>query len=473
MSAQETTALLGYGGTPRILETPPTPRRSFFETQESSQQVAKLPEPPQGISVFTAICYMVGVFGVMPVVALPGAIVYCGWPGFLIASLLLLTEAYTATLLGRSWLLLEVFWPREAATQRRYPYPALAEKAGGPILRKIVSCILDVALFGAAVPFMLLAAETLQTLVARLAGLDFSFCYWLLITTFFLTPLLWYGTPKDLGLVTWLGAGSVVVVSLLTLISLTLDAPAVAPPAPDSTPSWTAIAYCFGAVAFQFDIHPMILTVQSDMREKSRLPVAVIVAFIMAATTFGSVSVVAYTLYGQSVKTNILNNLSGGPLLYANMAIVALQMLLCLVLGINTLFQDLENKLQIPDSFGWRRICLRTLVMLAILFVCESIPHFGVAIELVGGFLVTPFIFIFPPIFHILIKKKASGRVDVKDLVLASNVVTIGLIGSYAATSESFIQVFQLTDFAPPCYINLTAATSSIGQDSSGFQNQS
>lgn len=180
----------------------------------------------------------------------------------------------------------------------------------------------------------------------------------------------------------------------------------------------------------------------------------------------------AFTLYGDTVKTNILNNLSGGPLLYANMAIVALQMLLCLVLGINTLFQDLENTLQIPDSFGWRRICLRTLVMLAILFVCESIPHFGVAIELVGGFLVTPFIFIFPPIFHILIKKKASGRVDVKDLVLASNVVTIGLVGSYAATSESFLQVFQLTDFAPPCYINLTAATSSVRQESAGFQKE-
>lgn len=55
-------------------------------------------------------------------------------------------------------------------------------------------------------------------------------------------------------LVTWLGAGSVVVVSLLTIISLALDAPATAPSAPDSTPSWTAIAYCFGAVAFQVNI---------------------------------------------------------------------------------------------------------------------------------------------------------------------------------------------------------------------------
>ena len=47
---------------------------------------------------------------------------------------------------------------------------------------------------------------------------------------------------------------------------------------------------------------------------------------------------------------------------------------------------------------------LRTAVMAGVLFVAESIPHFGVAIELVGGLLVTPFIFVFPPLFHILIK---------------------------------------------------------------------
>ncbi|XP_042211444.1 uncharacterized protein LOC121858853 [Homarus americanus] len=100
-------------------------------------------------------------------------------------------------------------------------------------------------------------------------------------------------------------------------------------------------------------------------------------------------------------------------------------------------------------------------------FVCESIPHFAVAIELVGGLLVTPFIFIFPPAFHILIKHKASGRVDVRDVVLAANIMCLGAIGCIAATVESFTQVVKLKDFAPPCYINIT--TASAITDSTGF----
>ena len=38
----------------------------------------------------------------------------------------------------------------------RNPYPALADKVGGPILRKFVTVLLDIAILGAAVPFLLL-----------------------------------------------------------------------------------------------------------------------------------------------------------------------------------------------------------------------------------------------------------------------------------------------------------------------------
>ncbi|KAK8754501.1 hypothetical protein OTU49_016504, partial [Cherax quadricarinatus] len=247
-----------------------------------------------------------------------------GWFGFILFGVLVVVQVYTAILLGRSWLIMEVFWPREAIIQCRYPYPALAEKAGGIILKRVVTVMLDAAIFGAAVPFMLLASETLQELMDWLAGLNFSFCYWLLITTVVLTPLLWLGTPKDLGVVTWLGAGSMVTVSVLTFTGLILDAPQTFTP-PPSVPTFTAAAYCFGAVAFQFDIHPMILTVQMDMQQKQRLPLALIIAFIIVITLFGGISCVAFFLFGSSIKTNILNNLSHGPLLYFNMVVVSMQ----------------------------------------------------------------------------------------------------------------------------------------------------
>ena len=38
----------------------------------------------------------------------------------------------------------------------RHPYPALAEMVGGPVLRGIITVLLNMALCGAAVPFLLL-----------------------------------------------------------------------------------------------------------------------------------------------------------------------------------------------------------------------------------------------------------------------------------------------------------------------------
>lgn len=38
-----------------------------------------------------------------------------------------------------------------------------------------------------------------------------------------------------------------------------------------SPPTWEAIAIAYGILAFQFDIHPTILSVQVDMEYKSKL----------------------------------------------------------------------------------------------------------------------------------------------------------------------------------------------------------
>ncbi|XP_042219560.1 uncharacterized protein LOC121864557, partial [Homarus americanus] len=119
---KETTALLGYRWgvdiPPRVTHTPPTPPRSVFEVPEASPMFSKREDSSPGINMVTAVCYILGVFGVVPIVSLPGAIIYCGWSGFVLFGVLVLIEVYTAVLLCRSWLMMEVFWPREAVIQR-------------------------------------------------------------------------------------------------------------------------------------------------------------------------------------------------------------------------------------------------------------------------------------------------------------------------------------------------------------------
>lgn len=45
------------------------------------------------------------------------------------------------------------------------------------------------------------------------------------------------------------------------------------------TSLWELIFISYGIISFQFDIHPSILTIQVDMKEKSKLNIAVIGGF--------------------------------------------------------------------------------------------------------------------------------------------------------------------------------------------------
>ncbi len=63
--------------------------------------------------------------------------------------------------------------------------------------RIIILVAIEVNLFGSSAVFMLLASENVQSILQQHAGVDISFCYWLLVVTAVLLPLSWLGTPKD------------------------------------------------------------------------------------------------------------------------------------------------------------------------------------------------------------------------------------------------------------------------------------
>ena len=50
--------------------------------------------------------------------------------------------------------------------------------------------------------------------------------------------------------------------------------------------------------------------------------------------------------------------------------------------------------------------------MLAMLFVCASVPNFGSILDLVGGSSVTLLTFVFPTTFYLLLVKKSESRFE-------------------------------------------------------------
>ena len=51
-------------------------------------------------------------------------------------------------------------------------------------------------------------------------------------------------------------------------------------------------------------------------------------------------------------------------------------------------------------EFNYKRVILRTVVSLLVLFTAETIPHFGAILSLIGGSSTTLLAYVAPPVFY-------------------------------------------------------------------------
>jgi len=83
------------------------------------------------------------------------------------------------------------------------------------------------------------------------------------------------------------------------------------------------------------------------------------------------------------------------------------------------------------SAFGMKRVALRGAVMLAAIFVAESIPTFGPMLDLIGGSTLTLLNLIFPCLFYLYLKAQSGEHdgkiavVDVKQRPPAINVWSV------------------------------------------------
>lgn len=107
--------------------------------------------------------------------------------------------SYLKFALGKCWLIAEKIDPN-IEEKNRYPYAAVAELAYGTKMSRLVTILLDLTVFGAGIPNLLVASQNLQLLGLRISEgkFDFSFCYYLLIIGIFLCPVMWLGSPKNM-----------------------------------------------------------------------------------------------------------------------------------------------------------------------------------------------------------------------------------------------------------------------------------
>lgn len=413
---------------------------------------------PHGLTILTTAVFAVGEMAGSGVLALPKALVATGWIGVVMNVVCALASAYTGLLLGKCWLMVQDRYS-EYQTNTRYPYPAIGFVTYGKVGRLVVSCSINLTLFGVSVVFLLLASENLQLLVSH-AGKDISFCIWLLIVAAFLCPTSWLGTPKDFWPIAVAAtvATSIACVVIVANVSVDAqDAPRAFQPDLDAKSFFMA----FGTICFAFGGHPGFPTFQADMRQPEKFGKAIFLAYFILLLMYLPVAICGYSVYGVNSKDNILENLSEGPMQYIVEILITLHLFFGFVIVINPVCQEMEEVVGIPTHFTFKRIISRTVIMLVVLFIAESIPHFGAILSLIGGSTTTLLAYILPPVFYLkLCSMDGDWEQQAPSLATKVACVEIMLIGLVAGVASTYAAVDALvtSSFSTPCYINFRKA---------------
>ncbi|XP_055525879.1 uncharacterized protein LOC129718810 [Wyeomyia smithii] len=368
---------------------------------------------PTKLSLFFASLCIIDLFGVFPIVALPKSIISCGLYGVPLVLFVITLQIYTATILGRCWTIAEKLDPSIVA-KNRYPYAAIAEFTYGKRMSVFVTVLLDMTVFGGGIPNLLVASQNLQLLGSKVSGggFEFSFCYWLVLIGLFLCPIMWLGSPKNMRA---LASVSVIVcssVAVLTWYSIGQDTAIVSSNGTSyedfvpfngielGLPSWIKLLKAYGIIAFQFDIHPMLLTIQVDMDQKRLIGKAVFLGLMATCFLSAATTLLAAYRYGMNTTNNVLQILPKSWSLYITIMLVTLQLCLSSAVGNSALFQHIEDVLGASRDFTIKRCVIRSSLVWLAVIIAEILPRFDVVMGIIGGTLTGPLIFILPPLLY-------------------------------------------------------------------------
>ncbi|CAG9124692.1 unnamed protein product [Plutella xylostella] len=374
----------------------------------------------------------------------------------------------------------------------------------------------------------ILASQSLQLFWWKITGggVGVSYCVWMLLIGLLLCPVMWLGSPKDMKPLAFSSVFivSTVAISTWTCILLDVQSPRSRGGVLDHQPGTQDFLIAYGIIAFQFDIHPMLLTIQVDMKDSTRINRAVFLGFFFTGTMFAVTTVLAAYRYGLDVDYNILQGIPASIPLYVVSLLVTLQLCLSSAVGNSALFQHVEDLLKIPRHFCVQRCMLRSGIVALAVFLGEAVPRFDVVMGLVGSTLTGPLMFIFPPLFFLKLsymknylaendpdfpfkpKLMLSSETDVYqngdnelslskvprtvngafksyktfgvyedldvdfradrikwyEVALSGTVMVMGISATVVATYVSWSDAIRYATFTPPCLVNVTAAARSF-----------
>ncbi|BES98459.1 amino acid transporter [Nesidiocoris tenuis] len=425
------------------------------ETNMSTPGIAKGPLAEHGLGIFTAAIFIVGEMAGSGVLALPRAVVDSGWIGLGLVIFFCVNSCYGGTRLGLCWEIIEERYP-EHRGQTRNPYPMIAQYALGKWGRMLVTVCVQITLFGAGVVYLLLASQIVQDLLKNIAP-KITFCMWFLIFAALISLPMWLGSPKDFRLVGFLAVMTTALSCIFIFAQIVKEGVHNPYVVPHRNKNWMDFFLSFGVILFSFGGASTFPTIQNDMADRSKFKTSVYIAFAVILVLYLPIAFASYFVFGDYTDPNIILSLGDGPNVICANVFMAVHLIMAFLIIVNPVCQDIENIFNVPHEFGIWRCVVRTVLVLLMVVVGESIPQFSKILALVGGSTITLLTFILPNYMYMALCDQESPawtkrQIPVHMRVYMWEMILIGVVGGVAATYTAMHAIFS-SHLSTPCYI--------------------
>ena len=331
------------------------------EDDENLESPVPKEKAAAGLSMTTAIFFVVGDVIGAGIVALPYAmklVGYIGVPMFAFCSALM---CYCGILLAQAC---EIVMRNIDRSTLRDPYARTGLEAAGKWGKYITTVSLTINQVLTCIVFILLAGETFLELIPVTPWDHFSYRVqlriWFLICGVILLPFTYLGTPKDfqgIGFLAMVTSGVAVVLIAAMLIYISGY-----PVDNDKSIKLKidGVLHSFGTVLFGFGGVSIFPTIQNDMEDPAKFKVSVSVGYCVISLIYIIVPLVAYIILGDLIKEDLLTTMSYLELYYSKhlfrtfcmtaQAAICAHVMCAFVLNINPVYQQLEGILGVPTS---------------------------------------------------------------------------------------------------------------------------
>ncbi|KAJ1599209.1 hypothetical protein NDA14_004314 [Ustilago hordei] len=276
----------------------PSESGAISNRSESSYQGHELGNSTLLQSWFNTVNALVGV----GILALPLAFSYAGWIGgavlFLVCGLL---TNYTGKVLAK-------IMAKEPSLRT---YADIGSYAFGPSARILISLFFCLELWAVSVALIILFGDSMSAIFPHIAPTAFKLLGYCIVLPSVFLPLKFLSPISVIG-----------IVSTFTLVVVVVSDGLIKKEAPGSLsdigpttlgPRWERLPLSFGLIMSGFSSHPIIPSLVRDMKDPTKFPRMLNLAYVAATVLYLGMGMVGYAMFGTTVSDEITKDLARTP----------------------------------------------------------------------------------------------------------------------------------------------------------------